>query len=219
MIENEWDENNLISLINDCIIIENNINEINKINDNIKKSNLNRNAKIEYNIEEEHLKNLIDNIKNFGKIITDDFNLEMRKPIHKLTNHSSSVFCLCVLNDGRLVSGSADKSIIIYNKDTYQPDLIIKKHNNYICCIIQLSSGELVSCSSDNLINLYKIKGVQYELIQTLNYHSNIVWKILELKNKVLISCSNDSSIIFYSKNNNEFKKFIKYQPMDHAIQ
>ena len=207
MIENEWDENNLISLINDCIIIENNINEINKINDNIKKSNLNRNAKIEYNIEEEHLKNLIDNIKNFGKIITDDFNLEMRKPIHKLTNHSSSVFCLCVLNDGRLVSGSADKSIIIYNKDTYQPDLIIKKHNNYICCIIQLSSGELVSCSSDNLINLYKIKGVQYELVQTLNYHSNIVWKILELKNKVLISCSNDSSIIFYSKNNNEFKK------------
>ena len=131
----------------------------------------------------------------------------MRKPIHKLTNHSSSVFCLCVLNDGRLVSGSADKSIIIYNKDTYQPDLIIKKHNNYICCIIQLSSGELVSCSSDNLINLYKIKGVQYELVQTLNYHSNIVWKILELKNKALISCSNDSSIIFYFKNNNEFKK------------
>ena len=72
IIEKEWDEYNLSSLINDCIIIENNINDINKINDNIKKSNINKNNKILYNIEEEQINNLIDNIKNFGKIITND---------------------------------------------------------------------------------------------------------------------------------------------------
>ena len=39
IIDKEWNENNLSSLINDCINIENNIKEINIINDNIKKYN------------------------------------------------------------------------------------------------------------------------------------------------------------------------------------
>ena len=211
-IEKEWDENNLISLINDCIIIENNIKEINKINDNVKKSNLNKGSKIEYNIEEEQINDLIKNIQNFGKIsssdnLYNDFIIEKKNPIHKLTNHTSYIFSLCVLNDGRLVSGSYDHSITIYNKNTFQPDLIIKEHNHGILCVIQLNSGELVSCSADKTIKLYNINGLQYEVLQTLNYHKDIVWKIAELKNKVLVSCSNDSSIIFYLKDNKEYKK------------
>jgi len=212
IIEKEWNDNNLSSLINDCIMIENNIQEINKINDNIKKSNRNKNKKIEYNIEEEQINSLINNINNFGKIISNDtiyndYNIKNKNPIHKLTNHSGYVNCLCLLDDGRLVSGSYDYSIIIYNKNTYQPDLIIKEHNGVISCIIQLSSGELVSCSLDKLIKIYNIKGVKYELLQTINYHNNVVSKIVELKNKTLISCSYDSSIIFYLKENNEYKK------------
>ena len=111
------------------------------------------------------------------------------------------------MKDGRLVSGAADNSIIIYNKITYQPDLIIKEHNNSVFCITQLSSGILASCSYDNTIKLFNIKDVQYEILQTLNYHNNNVYKIIELKNKMLVSCSYDSSIIFYLKDNNEYKK------------
>ena len=212
IIEKAWDENNLSSLINDCIIIENNIKEINDINNNIQKSNSNKNVKIEYNIEEEQINNLINTINNFGKIKTndniyDDYKIEMKNPVHKLTNHTSTVICLCVLNDGRLVSGSYDKSIIIYNKITYQPDLIIKEHSSDVYCIIQLSSGELVSCSGDKTIKIFSITEVQYKLLQTLNYHTSYVYKIVELKNKILTSCSYDSSIIFYIKDNNEFKK------------
>ena len=212
IIEKAWDENNLSSLINDCIIIENNIKEINDINNNIQKSNSNKNVKIEYNIEEEQINNLINTINNFGKIKTndniyDDYKIEMKNPVHKLINHTSNVICLCVLNDGRLVSGSYDKSIIIYNKITYQPDLIIKEHSNDVYCIIQLSSGELVSCSNDKTIKIFSITEVQYKLLQTLNYHTSSVFKIVELKNKILTSCSYDSSIIFYIKDNNEFKK------------
>ena len=135
IIDKEWNENNLSSLINDCINIENNIKEINIINDNIKKSNLNKDQKIIYNIKEEQINNMINNIQNFGKIITnlsDDYKIENKNPIHKLTNHTSYVYCLCILNDGRLVSGSSDKSIIIYNNKTYQPDIIIKEYNSCI---------------------------------------------------------------------------------------
>ena len=130
----------------------------------------------------------------------------MKNPIHILTNHKNDIYCLCVLNDGRLVSGSSDKSIIIYNKKTYQPDLIIKEHSNFILYLTQLSSGILASCSADDTIKLFNIKGMKYEILQTLNYHSHYVMKIIELKNKNIISCSLDSSIIFYLKNNNEYK-------------
>ena len=60
---------------------------------------------------------MINNLKNLGEIITDDnsyddYKIEMKNPIYKLTNHTDNVLCLCVLNDGRLVSGSNDNSII-----------------------------------------------------------------------------------------------------------
>ena len=124
----------------------------------IKKSKSNKDSKIEYNIEEEQINILIDSIQNFGKIISegnlyDDYKIEKKNPIHKLTNHSGVVYCLCVLKDGRLVSGSGDNSIIIYNKNTYQPDIIIKEHNYSVLCITQLSSGILASCSRDNKLN------------------------------------------------------------------
>ncbi len=137
----------------------------------------------------------------------NDFNIKLKEPIHKLNLHTNIVYCLAILNDGRLVSGSNDNSMIIYNKVTYQPDLIIKEHTNSVFCIIQLSSGELVSCSADNQIKIFNIKGNEYEVLQTLKYHTNSVYKIIELKNKTLVSCSGDSSIIFYFKDNLEYKK------------
>ena len=48
-INKEWNNDNLISYINDCINIENNINEINIINDNINKCDSNKDIKIVYN--------------------------------------------------------------------------------------------------------------------------------------------------------------------------
>ena len=111
------------------------------------------------------------------------------------------------MNDGGLVSGSRDNSIIKYDKETYKPDLIIKEHNGPVYCIIQLSSGILASCSWDNSIKLYNIKECEYEVLQTLNYHTSFVYKIIELKNKVLVSCSDDCSIIFYIKDKLKYKK------------
>ena len=55
IIDKEWNDNNLSLLINDCINIENNIKEINIINDNIKKSDFNKDIKIVYNIREEQI--------------------------------------------------------------------------------------------------------------------------------------------------------------------
>ena len=212
IIDKEWNENNLSSLINDCIIIENNITEINIINEIIEKHASNKDIIIDDFIEREQINNILDNIRNFGKIISkdnlyDDYKMEKKIHIHKLTIHIGVIFCLCILNDGRLSSGSAVDSIIIYNKKTYKHDIIIKEHKSCIYCIIQLSSGILASCSFDKTIKLFNIKVIKFEILQTLNFHTGSIRKIIELKNKNLASCSLDSSIIFYIKDNNEYKK------------
>ena len=141
----------------------------------------------------------------------NDFNIKLKEPIHILSNHTSVVYCLCLLNDGRLVSCSEDHSIIIYNKLTFKPDLIIKEHDDAVLCIIKLNSGVLASCSKDETIKLFNIQGNQYNVLQTLNYHTQSVNKIIEIKDKeLLISCSDDSSILFYFKYESKYTKDYK---------
>ena len=174
----------------------------------INKNKLNENTKIDFSLSEDEINKFLNTNKIFGKIIIienakinyelyNNFDIKLKNPIHTLNNHTASVYCLALMNDGRLVSGSNDSSIIIYKKISYKPDLIIKEHKNYVNCIIQISTGILASCSYDNTIKLFNIKDNNYEIIQTLNYHTNSVWKIIELKNKTLVSCSSDSFIIF----------------------
>ena len=73
IIEKDWNDNKLNLLINDCINIENNIKDINLINENIKKCNLNKNKKIHFLPEEEGINNFLENNKIFGKILYNNF--------------------------------------------------------------------------------------------------------------------------------------------------
>ena len=145
----------------------------------------------------------------------ENFNIALKEPKFILNNHTGPIRCSTILKDGRLVTGSDDKSIIIYNKEIFKPDLIIKEHKDIIKCIIQLNSGELASCSKDNTIKLFRLKENEYNVIQTLNEHNDKVNKIIELKNKKLVSCSWDKSIIFYNKINNEYKKEFSIETND----
>jgi len=150
-------------------------------------------------LDNNNLDNSLNNI--------DNFNISLKNPIHTLYYHTGSISCLSILNDGRLISGIAAKSIIIYNKTTFQPDLIIKEHKSIVNCITQLNSGILATCSYDKTIKLFNIKGNNYNIIQTLNDHTDYVYKIIEIENKYLVSCSHDKSIIFYLKDNLKYKK------------
>ena len=75
-MEETWNnENKLSLLINDCINIENNVKNINRINENIKKYNFNK-LKIKFEPENDKklLSKFLDNLKIFGKIIkVNDF--------------------------------------------------------------------------------------------------------------------------------------------------
>ena len=74
ILDKDWNENRLISTVNDCINIENKIKEINLINENIKKCKNLNNININFSIEEKNdINKLLDNIKKFGIIKSDNF--------------------------------------------------------------------------------------------------------------------------------------------------
>ena len=66
-IVEEWNKNNLKSLINDCLNIENSIIYINNIKDKLNKNNLSKN-KINFYPKENEFNKYLEEIKKFGKI-------------------------------------------------------------------------------------------------------------------------------------------------------
>ena len=71
LIEEHWKENKLNSLINDCLSIEHKIDNMNKINESIKKNN-NMNILIQFYPEEKGINQLLETIKNFGNIESEN---------------------------------------------------------------------------------------------------------------------------------------------------
>ena len=65
LIDAQWKDKKLSSLINDCLNIENNIIKINKINENVKKCNI-FNTSINFFPEENGINEMIEAIKLFG---------------------------------------------------------------------------------------------------------------------------------------------------------
>ena len=69
-MDKEWNDDNILnSFINECINIENSIEEINIINKNIKKNNESQNFEIMfYPDKEKDINEFIEKIKKFGYI-------------------------------------------------------------------------------------------------------------------------------------------------------
>ena len=77
IVDKEWNNDEKINLIiNDCITIENNINNINLINDKIKSYKNDNNLKINFYPKNEiEINSFLQKIKNFGKISNNNFNI------------------------------------------------------------------------------------------------------------------------------------------------
>ena len=75
------------------------------------------------------------------------------KDIHTLTGHSSVVNSLIQLENGLLASGSADKTIKIWDKD-FKCINTLSGHRYNVFSLIQLENGLLASGSEDNTIKI-----------------------------------------------------------------
>ena len=137
IISNEWnDENKIYSLINDCLNIENNIQEINIINKKIEKYNNSTNLIMNFYPKEDiELNNYLEIINTFGEISYNLFEFkkcplninENRK--YEISGEKQNIF-LKTGKDELMICGLC-KNILEKNKE-YKWKIKILKTKNYI---------------------------------------------------------------------------------------
>ena len=144
-----------------------------------------------------------------GNISISSYNLNEKKwkrDIYiKDAHKEGSVKSLCTLNNNRLLSGSSDYSIKVWNISDINLTLVQElkgKHTNDVTQVIPLSKGRFASCSWDNTVKVWK--DYTYSCLSTLE-HDDWIGSILQSRGKeVLVSCGDNSStgVTFWDLNN-----------------
>ena len=148
-----------------------------------------------------------DNNKDLNFNISNKFFEEM-KCFKILSEHQNEVYCLTILNDGRLASTSKDKTIKIYEPINFTVDLTITEHTESVYYITQLFDERLLSCSNDRKMLIIKLNHKNYFIDQVLIGHSLGIIKAIQLKNGDISSSSIDNTIKIWKENkkNNLFQ-------------
>ena len=124
--------------------------------------------------------------------------LEKEKTIKDEEKKEKEKYSMCFLADRRLVSaggGNKKGKIIIYEKKTFEPQIIIKDDCK-VFSVCGLKNGNLASGYSEGgLIKIWKINDNNYLLLHTLKEHNYAVNKIIELEDGRLFTCSYDETI------------------------
>ena len=134
-----------------------------------------------------------------------------------LENNDEMITCIKILDDGRLTASDSKSNLIIYNKETFNPDIIINNNLNFLYNFTQLKNKNII-CSFffHNTLKIIKLKdNNNYENIQIIeNAHDEEITKIIELKNENLITFSWDHSFKVWklNKNNNDYVKIFVFK-------
>ena len=149
---------------------------------------------------EKSIKDLIDFLKTYN-IMNNKVNIEKIKPIRTIKTHHINNIIL--LKDGRLASSSSDKTIRIYDKNTYKETITLKGHTSYVEYISQDQETEnLLSCSNDRSIRIWEKTEKTFECIKILeNAHNDSITKVIPIDWQRMASCSRDMTIKIWEKN------------------
>jgi hypothetical protein len=200
LIDKEWDDINLYSYINDCINIENNIKNINIINENINKCNINNQMKIRFYPKENQLEKFVETITSFGKIYYNSYSFrecpinikEERKYI--VTGHNKNIYTKTGTNEyyaGAICEDELDKTI----EEHKWKIKILKTQKKDITVGVapidfDINSPSIKSCgwyfACDNL-NLYSGPPFNYKDVKTnLSKVNDEVIVVMNMKKRTL---------------------------------
>ena len=84
-------------------------------------------------------------------------NVQEGKTMMTLMGHTRDVFCVIQLTDGRLVTGSWDTTIKIWDTISGSCLNTLEGHTGRVYCVIQLTDGRLVSGSEDDTLRIWNI--------------------------------------------------------------
>jgi WD40 repeat protein len=111
-----------------------------------------------------------------------------------LQGHSHYIACVAVLPDDRIVSGSYDNTIKVWNSTTGACELTLFGHSSYVYCLAVLPDGRLVSGSWDTTLKIWNMTTGECE--QTLSGHNSFVcWVVYLPDSKRIVSGDHKKSV------------------------
>ena len=129
-----------------------------------------------------------------------------------LSEHKSSVTSLVQLSDERLITGSKDKTIIIWSisDNSFKCKQIITEHTQAIYCLCLLTGVNFASGSEDKTIRIWEEKDGIFKNVSVLKDHKTRVRALALTLNGLLIT-GGDKIIIVYKLKKGKYVKFSVY--------
>ena len=150
------------------------------------------------NFIEQHLVKMI-NFDNFSSDQLEDFlkweyseiiGIDLRE---RLIQNLKTKVSLQLIAHNMLVSGSADKTVKIWNMDTGECVINITGHTHYVYSLQSLPNNRLASGSGDRTIKIWNLDTGQ--CVKSITGHTNIIYSLQLLANNRLASGSGDLTI------------------------
>ena len=198
-----------------CSILDNHFKAISKAVENIITL---KTVNLQNNYLTNDIKSILDMIKeksfkfNINHNNLDEFTPKSKfqknpkicfKCIKTLKGHTDYVTSLIVLSDGKIVSGSADKTIKIWNPmDKYNCIRTLEGHNSNVCSLMRLKDDKIVSGSFDRTIKIWDPSD-QFNCIFTLLGHTNYINTLIKLSDGKIVSGSGDKTIRIWDPSDN----------------
>jgi WD40 repeat protein len=127
----------------------------------------------------------------------------------KFTGHSSGVCCLKVFAANKLISGSKDKTIKVFDMKSGECAQTFVGHSSDVRCLHLLADGQHVSSGSeDKNIKVWNLgTGL---CVSTLKAHTGYIFCLEQLPSGILLSGSSDKSIRYWDLNTKTCTKVLQ---------
>ncbi|KAI8372759.1 WD40-repeat-containing domain protein [Radiomyces spectabilis] len=115
--------------------------------------------------------------------------MQPHEPLYTLIGHTANVCALAVTPTGHIVSGSWDKTVIVW-KD-FQLAYTLKGHEAAVWAVLPLNDDTILTAAADKTIRLWN----QDKQIKVLQGHTDAVRGLARVPNFGFVSCANDGTL------------------------
>ena len=120
-----------------------------------------------------------------------------------LVGHTDGMSCMTLLDDGRVVSGSYDNTLIVWatgDDGAFAAAQTLTGHTDWVHCVTQLDDRRLVSGSWDNTLIVWAAgDDGAFAAAQTLSGHTSYVYCVAPLDDGRIVSGSYDKTLIVWA--------------------
>lgn len=121
------------------------------------------------------------------------------------THGGNSVPCLIETKDERIITGSVDFKIKVWeeNNQSFEESFVIEKMTGAVICLYQLQDGRIASSSNnESSVKIWNEQNRRFILQLSLTAHNDTVTAIAQLKDGRLVTGSKDKTIIIWDETN-----------------